>query len=580
MKKVYLKNKKNMNMLIVIFVIIILLSSALLFVAITIFGEKEKIEESLEPTVPLTQLLTKTHAQMKNEGLIEEIEIVDDRISPSVNQAIFFEIHRIRKKGITDVVLHSGSKIFKNFQYTNELIQTTNLDNYNKILVRAGMEGLRPGFGWDKKPSYFFMLTLNDYEEKARFTYNDWDTGYANQVMFRNVEEEQSESPVIFKIIENVEVKKLLRKTVVETEMESFELTYCFRTGRWTGDDYFNDSDGYGHYNGENYEVWFSITQTSEDGDIIPYWAEINILGTDPLKDDTFLDPDGDGIPTVWEWKWGYNPFVYDNHSELDPDKDGLQNNEEYKMEKWLANPYYQDIYIEVDYMQQTPGGRFRFELVREKGKLLPRIKKSPMDGWKHEFYYESQQMLIDIFNKHSMSVHIDDGRMGGGGDILPFTSERDAYGQDSGYFAGFYKNNFADERKGIFRYAVIAYSGGWCHPQDQNHFYDMMVIPHNFQAFKNNQAFALTERTKRIGQAIQVLHELGHSLGLVEFEGIDNTKYRAEDQSTYPYLDYVSVMNYDYFVLRYFDYSHGLNGEYDQNDWEVLDLTFFPATC
>jgi hypothetical protein len=364
-------------------------------------------------------------------------------------------------------------------------------------------------------------------------------------------------------IIEKVEERSFLRKTIVEKEMESFKVTYDFRTGRWTGDDSFNDSDGYGHYNGSNYEIWFSLTQTSDDGDIIPWWVETNILGTDPECDDSHLDPDNDGIPTEWEWKWGYDPLKPDNHTTLDPDHDGLQNTEEYFMEKWLADPYHMEIYLEVDYMDQTPKKLFN---------------RDGWDGWIHTFYYESQQMIIERFNEHGISVHIDDGRMGGGGDILPFGRGGGAYQQETGVVSGFYHNNFDDDRKGIFRYIVIAYGGGWCHPQDENHYYDCICVPHNRQFNINQLSLALSERTKRIGQAVQVLHELGHSLGflLTHCGGVDNTTNRHPDDPDYPWLDYVSAMNYDYFMLRYFDYSDGSNGKYDEDDWGTLDLTFF----
>jgi len=88
-----------------------------------------------------------------------------------------------------------------------------------------------------------------------------------------------------------------------------------------------------------------------------------------------------------------------------------------------------------------------------------------------------------------------------------------------------------------------------------------------------------MTERTIRIGQAIEILHELGHSLGMLleHSGGVDNTSARFEgDISDYPWFDYVSVMNYEYFWLRYFDYSDGTHGEYDTDDWAKLDLAFF----
>ena len=495
--------------------------------------------------------LTYLEITKKPERKKEEVEEpkIDDRISPLTNQAIFLEIHRIRKKGIIDQMYHAGWDIF----------DTSPTKSKTKEIQQM-LDGIRPGFGWDKKPSFSYIAILDNFEWKGRQTYNTWDTGYMNQEIFRNVEEEKPTTDVVFKIVEKTENKKIIGQKTQIKEMESFKVTYDFRTGRWSGDDYFNDSDGYGHYNGSNYEIWFSLYQTQADGDNIPWWVEVNVLGTNPLVDDSKNDPDHDGIPTSWEWKWGYDPFKWNNHTFLDPDKDGLQNTEEYKMEKWLANPYQPEIYLEADYMQQTPK------------KFLGR---DGWDGWKHVFYEESQQMLIERFNQHGITLHIDDGRMGGGGDILPFGRGNGAYSQESGVVAGFYNNNFSDERKGIFRYLVIAYGGGWCHPQDSNHYYDCMCVPHNRNFYIKQLNFALSERTKRIGQAIQVLHEMGHSLGIY-YGGVDNLSARNGNPPDYPWWDYVSVMNYDYFRQRYFDYSNGKHGEHDVNDWAAIDLTFF----
>jgi len=489
--------------------------------------------------------------EKKEEQPVKEI---DDRISPLVNQAVFLEIHRIRRNGIIDQIENAGNAFVKN------LIQNLPFRNYR---IPLALEGMRPGKGWDEKPSYSFIATLDDYEEIGKPTYNDWDTGYINQVIWRNVEDEQPTTIIDFKVIENVKTKKLFKTTTQKVEKEHFSVIYDFKTGHWDGDDYFNDTDGYGHYLGENYEIWFSLTQTSKDQDTIPYWTEVNILGTDPEKDDSKLDPDNDGIPTQWEWKWGYDPFTWDNHSCLDPDLDGLQNTEEYYMEKWLANPYTQEIYIEADYMEPTPK---KFN------------NKDGFDGWTHEFYEESQQMLIERFSQHGISMHIDDGRMGGGADPIPFSKGGGEYGQDTGIVAGHYANDFEDDRKGIFRYLVVAYGGGWAHPQDEKNWYDCMTVPHNAVFFKNQLGYATTDRTIRIGQAVQVMHELGHTCGLnkVVWAGVDNASGRHGDPPDYPWWDYVSCMNYDYFWQRVINYSDGTHGEYDFDDWDYLDLPFF----
>ncbi|MFO8078083.1 MAG: hypothetical protein R6U21_05530 [Thermoplasmatota archaeon] len=526
MTKSFIDNKQFPLILAIIFIIGIVIVAAYVYSG---YDDKKSIEEPEE-------------------------QRVDTKISPYTNQAVFLEIHRIRKKGIIEQMYTSGKNIF------DVSPQRSSGKEWSIIL-----DGLRPGKGWDEKPSYRYQVAIDDYEWEGKDTYTGWDTGYMNQQIFRNVEDEQLTTAIEFSIIENVKIDKLIGSSTQKKEQDSFTVEYDFRTGRWTGDDSFNDSDGYGHFNGTNFEVWFSIYQTSADEDIIPYQAEIE-LGTDPLVDDTYLDPDGDGIPTVWEWKWGYDPFTWDNHSSLDADNDGLSNLEEYYMRDWLANPYQPEIYIETDYMQQTPK------------KVLNR---DGWDGWRHEFYEESQQMLMERFNQHGYTVHIDDGCMGEGGDILPFARGNGAYNQDTGVVAGHYANDFPDERKGIFRYLVVAYGGGWCHPQDSNHWYDCMVVPHNQKFFMNQLDAALTDRTKRIGQAIQIIHELGHSLGIVgsHSPGVDNASVRNNNPPDYPWFDYVSVMNYDYFRQRYFDYSDGTHGEYDTDDWAALDLTFFQTS-
>jgi hypothetical protein len=479
-----------------------------------------------------------------------------------MNQAVYFEIHRIRRKGIIEVMFNSGVDFLNNAPTRGSEL-------------RLYLDGLRPGFGWNEKPIFSYRAVLDGFEFVARQDYETWDTDYMNQQIYKSVEEEQPTVLIDFTFIEKI--KRGFR--LQSREVESFSVIYDFRTGFWDGDDSFMDPDGYGHYDGEEFELWFSITQSDFDTDGIPYWVEKNIFGTNPRIDDSQSDPDEDGIPTSWEYRWGYNPFQWDNHTYLDPDSDGLQNIEEYQMEQWLADPFYPEIYIEVDEMHKAP---FRlFEVKVETGKLSPierpRIVRSRLDGWDHIFWEESQQMLIELFNQHDISMHIDDGCMGEGGDKLPFGFGAQAYRFDSGVVAGFYANNFSDERKGIFRYLAVLHGGGWCAPQDAKNWFDCMTVPSNFEFFKTQLNYALSPRSMRIGRAVQVLHELGHSLGFLKehCQGVDNSSRRVNDPE-YPWLDYVSVMNYDYFRQRFFDYSSGGNGEFDADDWGLLDLTLF----
>jgi len=505
------------------------------------------------------------------ENVVEEepVKEIDDRISPLTQQAVFIEIHRIRVNGIID-------------QMMNDCLGTRLIDNLPiDERIKKMLDSLVLGVGWDKEPIFTFNISLDGYEFDEPIDYKAWDTGYINYNLYRLIEKwlpdgsgytkENETTEVGFKFIEK---EKKLGRMIVD-EVEGFNVTYDFRTGRWTGDDSFNDSDGYGHYLGKRFEVWFSIYQTDFDDDGIPYWTEVNVLNTSPRVDDRKLDPDNDGIPTSWEWEWGYNHTKWDNHSYLDPDCDGLQNDEEYLMEKWLANPYYPEIYVEVDYMEKAPF----------------RLSDKKLDGWEHVFYDESQQMIMERYSEHGITFHVDDGRMGGGGDILPFMKpnyetdgniyQKGAIEMVTGIIAGYYNNNFADERKGIFRYLLILHGGGETYAMDYGGCYDTMTVPMNRLSYKQNHAILMggTPRMKRIGNAIGVFHELGHSCGFLlqnTCGGCDNLSEGSREE----WNDYMSVMNYHKYLVRLFDYSDGTHGMKDFDDWGNIDVGFFQRTA
>ena len=341
-------------------------------------------------------------------------------------------------------------------------------------------------------------------------------------------------------------------------EKEKIEIKYDYRTGRWNGDDYFKDGDGYGHYIGNYFEIWFNIYQTDFDHDGIPYWTEKNVLHTDPRHDDSNEDPDNDGIPTTWEWKWGYDPFITDDHKNLDPDIDGIENIEEYHMKKWFSDPFSQDIYIELDGMQKK--GLFDRDYV---------------------LYTESQQIIIERFCENNINLYIDngwsDGPNNGGGELLPYTK---IISWDSGLVKQYYTHNFPDERKGIFRYLITCHSGAFpmisfSGNSDFNR-YDTMVIGMEIYHI------LLAPRAQRLLSASTVLHELGHTLSISPYtiEGCDNLSlFKIKTMKDYidEWGNYKSVMNYLYSAnINIVDYSDGKNGYNDQNDWEKIYLPFF----
>jgi hypothetical protein len=479
--------------------------------------------------------------KLKETQKTEEVRI-DDQISPYTNQALFLVVNRIRHRGLLDELLQVGAKPWKN------------------------------------KPVYYFQMDIDGevatskdiatHANTGEVYFNTWDSIFKDCKMIHDAEEEQAQSTVKISIIEQVKSGLFGRKTSEEVKDE-INLVYDYRTGRWNGSDFFRDYDGYGHYVGETFEVWFNLYQDDWDNDGIPYWTEVNVLHTDPTIDDSKLDPDGDGIPTTWEWRWGYDPFLWDDHMHLDPDIDGLENIEEYQMEKWFANPFHQDIYIEVDNMVG----------VGRSDRISP-----------HIFYDESGQVIIERFCQHNINVYFDtgwaDGPINGGGEWLPHV---EIMSDTTGNLLQFYNNHFAKERRGIFRYCIMGHMAGFTFPSEFNN-YDTIVMG-TYLKVMHNQKQAYTARTFRIVIATGVMHELGHTLGLTGtyYAGVDMALIRgkplknlaANKEIKKEWNSYKSVMNYLYIYDKHLlDYSDGKNGPpNDQNDWLHLYLPTFETS-
>jgi len=509
--------KRLMTVVTLLLVAILILSSV--FVYYEYFTKKETVQENKE-----------------------EPKIIDDRISPLENQGIIVEILRMRQRGLLE-------KLIKPFSTS-----------------------------WKDKPSFYYILTIDDFTYSSKDVaslgasseelFIGWDTMFQETKVMKDIGEENTTSDVTITIVEKVP-KGLLGRRTQDVEKEKIQVFYDYRTGRWTGDDSFKDYDGYGHYLGETFEVWFNIYQNDYDTDGIPYWTEVNILGTNPKEDDSKLDPDNDGIPTSWEWKWGYDPFTWDDHKHLDPDIDGIENIEEYQMAKYFADPYHQDIYIEVDTEEDL--GVFYPDSI---------------------FWEESQQGTIERFSEHNINMYIDNGwpdtPRNGGGEKLP---AHKVVSQDSGMMLQYYLHYFPVERKGIFRYVVCGHGGAFTHPS----IFTVVDTTHvGGASLKDRFKIILglpTPRAWRVSLGGRFMHEIGHTMGILPWtiEGNDNlssyalpfTKAWRQYRDTWG--QYYSVMNYFYLVnymdwfRKLFDYSDGSNGPpYDQNDWVHLYLPSF----
>ena len=194
MKKRNKKSKQRMLTGVALLVVIILVVSSV-FVYFEFFKEEE----------------------IKEEEVVERV--IDDQISPLENQALIFEILRIRHRGL-----------------------------YDKLM--------KPGTSWKNKPSFYWILemdgleyTSKDVEHLGKVTeivINTWDTMFQENKIIRDAEEEQETSKIKLTIVEQIN-KGIIFKKTKNVEREKIELTYDYRTGRWNGDDYLKDHDGYGH---------------------------------------------------------------------------------------------------------------------------------------------------------------------------------------------------------------------------------------------------------------------------------------------------------------------------------------------
>ena len=367
------------------------------------------------------------------------------------------------------------------------------------------------------------------------------------------------------------------------------DLLYNLKTGHWSGDDWLNsfwgdvDPSGYGRLNGcddrsvyqnnRDCELWFDIYQNDFDGDGIPYWTEVNVFNTNPEVDNTGEDIDEDGVPIEWEYKWGYflnidwenyswmpdwkyDPFVWEDHKNMDDDEDGLDNVEEYLTLQWGSNPSCKDLFVELDQMRAGPNG--------EPASLLPEGAK---------------ELLQTAYDKHNLVYHLDDGSWeDSGSEMIPFDEETQmSWGHDTNnelnqiYINYFLHNDENNWRRGVFHYGVLLHQ---CSVANGNAFGS-----NRYQISSNglNEKAASLILNRDIVYASAYMHECGHTLNLNN-PGVD------DGDSKYPWqLDwwkwrpYKSVMNYGY-MFQMVDYSDGSRGLNDFDDWHDMDLTFFDS--
>jgi hypothetical protein len=350
---------------------------------------------------------------------------------------------------------------------------------------------------------------------------------------------------------------------------KALNLTYHVTTGQWDGDDHLGDLSGYGRANGcddgsiytseQDCELAFTITFNDYDHDGIPYWTEVNVYGTDPTKDNRGEDLDHDGVPIEWEYRWGYDPLAWDNHSALDPDNDSISNLEEF--DTWSlfsSDPFRRDLFLEMDYMAPGPNGE---------SSVVPA---------------DSLERLKDPFARRNIAFHVDTGEINGG-ELIPFDSLITIDEVRPLYNTYFLHNDSTTWRRGVFHYGLYVYStkpNGYGFSGDVD---PMMGYNPGTNAFiisskqmEKNARWNLNPLSYYYASA--TMHEMGHTMSIRNGHppGCDN------HFGTYPwqlgfwiYRNYKSIMNYRY-TYHIFDYSDGSHGKRDFDDWSNLNLSYF----
>jgi hypothetical protein len=237
----------------------------------------------------------------------------------------------------------------------------------------------------------------------------------------------------------------------------------------------------------------------------------------------------------------------------LDPDGDAITNIYECYAYDLGADPFRKDVFLEFDWM---PG-------------LEPGITNQPPQDILSE--------IIQRFEEHNISLHIDVGGQNGDGGEIPLVDEFTFDALRDLYWEYFLNNDLRNPRKNIYHYGLICNTGpgngfafvGWGH-------LNAFCISANVLQENN----ARGERGHLISSGS--MHEMGHNLGLFvdDCGGNDNTAAtRPWYKEFYEYWNYKSIMNYRY-TYAILDYSDGQNGRNDYDDWGNLQFDFFLNTA
>jgi hypothetical protein len=483
---------------------------------------------------------------------------------------VFNFISCILLVGILSVVPAASSKLSINDQHMySTLVDYDPLVDINitiDILAIRALDKIDPL----SHPDFFVKVFINDAEytspiwEDASYLYNCF-------TVSTDVPDDKKSVDVTLQLWDNdgdentlCDISKYPNRNGSGLDVH---LTYDISIGRWGGDNNNVDVTGYGRvcgsadgsiYKNENdCEMWFNIHQNDFDNDGLPYWLETNVYNTDPTSNDTGSDVDSDGVPIEWEHRYGFNPLVWDDHQNIDPDRDSINNIEEYLTYNFGSDPFRKDVFLEIDYMQESDGA------VRYVSK-------------------DALEMVQNPFHNRNIIFHFDTGQLNGG-EIVPYDSDSKFEEIREIWNNYFLHNNSNDWRRGVFHYVIFVHDQtpkGYGFSGDVSPYWgyipgtNSIALANTLVEKKAKLPFKSTEYIT----ASLIIHEMGHNFGIRFGEpfGCDNRLTGSPFKiGWYIWGNYKSIMNYRY-TYSILDYSDGSHGKIDYDDWENIDLTYF----
>jgi len=409
---------------------------------------------------------------------------------------------------------------------------------------------------FDDTPSFYVKVYINNQEytskiwSNTKYIYNpDWSATL-------NVPDEEELVSINIQLLDSANNDVFCDISPDEGNSDDgrdVEIFYNIKTGHWTGDDELKDNSGYGRLSGtddgtiyendNDCELWFNIYQNDYDNDNIPYWTEVNTYYTNPeIKNSG--DPDEDKIPVEWEYKWGYNPFISEDHTNLDPDYDSINNYEEYLTSGWFSDPYRKDVFVEMDKMDDGPNGE------------------------KTYFPVNAKEIIQTAFDRQNIVYHLDMGEMGGY-DLVPFDGDIGRHDLHNIYYNYFLHTNENNWRRGVFHYGLVIY------------FEDIpgyMFRSNAYQIASSGMEEKLStypnlDRDIVYGSAY--MHELGHTFAFNPIPGHDPYSKYPWQLGYWQNRPYKSCMNYGW-MYKLVDYSDGSRANPDINDWNRINYNSF----